>query len=153
MGNIPIPIPVWFGTNENLVCIQGVERFNLKAADGDHYVCYAAKTKTESFILPYRISLAGYVFADDDGMQYFNPEPKDIAYLQSIGDLPSHLPVYTLSIYEIVAGNLLWPLLVLPLAWKMAAHFGILFGTTKTGPRSNVTSDNKARNKDQSTIE
>lgn len=118
-------IPMWFGTDEQLKCLPGVERFELQASDGIQNVCYAAKIKKESFILPYRISVDGYVFAID-GDSYFEADPEDIAYFQSTGDLPESLPVHELSTSEQISGGLLWPVLVMVLAFAGLQYFGIL---------------------------
>lgn len=118
-------IPMWFGTDEQLKCMPGIKRFDLKSADGIQNVCYAAKIKKESFILPYRISVDGYVFAID-GKSYFDADPEDIAYFQSTGDLPESLPVYELTTGEQISGGLLWPVLVVVLALTGLQYFGIL---------------------------
>ena len=118
-------IPMWFGTEEQLKCLPGVKRFDLKAADGIQNVCYAAKLKKENFVLPYKISLDSYVFAID-GSSYFEAEPEDIAHFQATGDLPASLPIYKLSTGELLSGSLFWPALVLVLALAGLQYFGIL---------------------------
>lgn len=118
-------IPMWFGTEEQLKCLPGIKRFDLRAADGIQNVCYAAKIKKESFVLPYKVSLDGYVFAID-GNSYFDADPEDIAYFQSTEDLPATLPAYELSTGEQLSGGLLWPALALLLTVIGLQYFGIL---------------------------
>jgi len=114
-------IPMWFGTNEQLKCLPGIKRLEIQTADGKQDVCYAAKTKKESFILPYRISVDGYVLAVDD-QTYYNANTQQIAYYQSTGSLPMSLPIYSLTAGEILGGTMLWTAIGVVLALIIWQH-------------------------------
>jgi hypothetical protein len=110
MSRIPVPIPMWFGTSEELKCLQGIERVEIQTAAGKQDVCYAAKIKKENFILPFTISVDGYVLAVND-KTYYKMNNEQAAYYQTAGRLPTPLPIYSLTPGDILGGTLLWPVI------------------------------------------
>lgn len=117
-------IPFRFGTSERLECLQSIDRFEIVTDEGVKSVCYAAKIKQETLLLPYRTSIDGYVLAVDDST-YYQPPSENISYHQSLGDLPASLPAYVFTPMEIVGGHLFWPALIVFLGfvgWRNLAR-------------------------------
>ena len=104
-------IPMWFGKSESLNCLEGIDKFEISAAEGQVEVCYAAKVVNQSIFLPYRVYVDDYVLAKGDS--YYNLKPRSIRYYQSIGDLPNPLPKYSLNGMQILWGNALWIAIIL----------------------------------------
>ena len=87
-----------FGKSEDLKCLEGIEKFEITAAEGEVEVCYAAKISTQNIILPVGVKVDSYVLASDPIVgTFYSLEKEDITYYQIIGNLPDPLPKYELE--------------------------------------------------------
>lgn len=106
-----------FGDSEQLTCLPGIKRFNINVGTGESNVCYAAKIKTSTFILPWRTSVDNYVLAEN-ASTYYEINKEDIDYYQSIDVMPTNIPLYQISTPELLFGHSLWLALLSLVIWK-----------------------------------
>ena len=97
-----------FGTDETLKCFERIEVFTINTADGVKDVCFAAKIKTDSIILPWRTYVDDYVFNIKDSSSYYDVNRSMIQFQQSEGNLPETLPKYSLTSFDLLWGYSLW---------------------------------------------
>ena len=93
-----------FGKSEQLKCLDGIEKFQIDAQEGNIEVCFAAKIVTQNVFAPINIKVDSYVLAAENDT-YYNLSKEDISYLQTSGELPDPLPKYELSSTELFWGS------------------------------------------------
>ena len=101
----------YFGTQEDLKCLPEVKEFKIvtsRELGTKETVCLAAKVRTDSVLLPWRIKVDDYVLAIKGTGKYFDVTREQIRAYQSLGSLPKELPTYKLSLFELGFGHLLW---------------------------------------------
>ena len=106
-----------FGESEQLNCLPGIKRFNINVGTGESNVCYAAKIKTSTFVLPWRTTVDDYVLAED-ASTYYEINKEDIEYYQSIDDLPTSIPLHQMSTPDMLFGHSLWIAILSLIIWK-----------------------------------
>jgi hypothetical protein len=101
-----------FGTEDHLVKLQDVE---IKGPQGELlYLGY--KYSFHNFLLPYTVTDDGYVLGVRGQKAFFKLDEARIKSLQASGLLPSPLPRYKLSLFDLAIGHALWAVVFVILA-------------------------------------
>jgi tetratricopeptide (TPR) repeat protein len=112
LSSVPSQARLRFGTDDQLVKLQDVE---IKGPQGEAlYLGY--KYSFHYFLLPYTVTTDGYVLGVRGQRTFFKLDEARIKSLQASGLLPSPLPPYKLSLFDLAIGHALWIVLFLILA-------------------------------------
>ena len=105
---IPLPIPVMFGTSENIARLQDVD---VLGPNGEA-LFLGYKTTKRFFGAGLYVTDDGYVLGlRSDAMRYLALTPLQIRELQQRRQLPTPLPSYRLGIFDLLIGYSLWLIL------------------------------------------
>src|SRR5262245_32835435 len=102
-----------FGRDDHLVKLQDVE---IKGPQGEAlYLGY--KYSFHSFVFPYTVTDDGYILGITGQNKFSKLDETRIKAFQAGGLLPSPLPPYKLSLFDLAIGHALWVvLLIIPVA-------------------------------------